>query len=152
MNSLFQPAQYEEDQQYAHEILTFHVLSRGYAMGAFVSAIPVYASRFTRYRLSLPKSATIGSLIGVGAMTLAIRGRMNDKTEIEWQDRSWRILQNQSQIKTDWAMLGGAMSGAIVGISRRSVVQRPVWMIAGGASLGAAAGLLLGMTTVRPAE
>lgn len=152
MNTLFSQAQYEEDQQYAHEILTLHVLSRGYAMGAFASVVPVYASRFTRYRLSLPKSATIGSLIGIGAMTLALRGRMTDRTEIEWQDRSWRILQNQSQVKTDWTMLGGAVVGAAVGATRTSFPHSRVWMITGGASLGAAVGLMAGMTTVRPAE
>ncbi len=54
------------------------------------------------------RSAGVGSLWGIGFLAVGLVGRMWGRTEIEWQDRSWRLLENRGQVETDdWTLGGG---------------------------------------------
>lgn len=71
-------------------------------------------------------------------------GRMRGREEIEWQDRSWRILENKGEVHTDWMSLGGASAGAVVGLAaaRRGRIPGTVSNAAlGGAGVGMASGI-----------
>ena len=39
---------------------------------------------------------------------------MQGKEEIEWQDRAWRLLENEGQKELDYWTLGGSSIGAIL--------------------------------------
>jgi hypothetical protein len=71
-------------------------------------------------------------------------GRMRGREDIEWKDRSWRILENNGELKTDWVTLGGAGAGAMGGLvaARRGVIPASVRnAVLGGASVGMASGV-----------
>jgi hypothetical protein len=71
-------------------------------------------------------------------------GRMRGREEIQWQDRAWRILQNEGEVKTDWVTIGGAGAGAVAGLvaARRGAVPASVGnAMLGGAGAGAAIGV-----------
>lgn len=49
----------------------------------------------------------------MGLMTIAIPFRMWGKEEIEWQDRSWRLLESRGQVEVDkWTYSGMAVGGS----------------------------------------
>lgn len=63
--------------------------------------------------------------LGLGA--LAVTGRMYGREEIEWQDRAWRLLENQGQNKQD---IGGAVAivlGAVYGAAFRKPLGIAAW-------------------------
>ena len=72
---------------------------------------------------------------------------MYGREEIEWKDRSWRLLENKGQVEVDSWMLSGAAIGAVaVGVSGRSgklpmaLNGRILSAVLGGAGLGMSAG------------
>ncbi|KAB5531323.1 hypothetical protein GE09DRAFT_1251929 [Coniochaeta sp. 2T2.1] len=165
MSRLFpQPPSYAEDQPYSHTILTWHVLSRGFALGSGFGSLTYLARRFFRPSpsLSLLRSSGTGSLVGTGLLTLALLGRMRGRDEIEWRDRSWRLLWNRGQREVDDFWLGGLVfGGGVVAAAGRggevggegggkgvwAVVKRGVrgtgWRgVVGGMGLGALGGML----------
>ena len=70
---------------------------------------------------------------------------MRDREEIEWQDRTWRLLENKGEVRTDWVALGGSGVGALMAgeaIRRGLVVGMSGRMaVFGGAGLGMATGV-----------
>jgi hypothetical protein len=71
-------------------------------------------------------------------------GRMRGREDVEWKDRSWRILENNGEVKTDWVTLGGAGAGAVAGLvaARRGSVPMTVGpAVFGGAGVGIASGV-----------
>lgn len=72
-------------------------------------------------------------------------GRMRGRGEVEWQDRSWRLLENNGEVQTDWETIGATGVGAAAGIvaARRGVVPVSVGRAAlGGAGVGLGSGVL----------
>jgi hypothetical protein len=64
---------------------------------------------------------------------------MRGREEIEWQDRSWRLLENEGQLETDDWTVVGAGAGAILGANVAGLGWRgPV----GGMGLGTVGGML----------
>lgn len=45
-------------------------------------------------------------------MTVALFGRMHGRSQIEWADRSWRLLGNKGQVEVDDFSLVGTVVGA----------------------------------------
>ena len=68
--------------------------------------------------------------------------RMRGKEEIEWQDRSWRLLENKGQLRCDdWTYPGMAVGlAAVVGSGGGRALG---WRgIVGGAGVGSVVGML----------
>ena len=50
---------------------------------------------------------------------VALPLRMNGRSEIEWQDRSWRLLENQGQMEVDdWSLAGTAVGGLAAAVQQ----------------------------------
>ncbi|ELR08905.1 hypothetical protein GMDG_03574, partial [Pseudogymnoascus destructans 20631-21] len=119
MSQFLPHATYAEYQRHPYAILTGHVLYRGFAAGALVGAIapfPIMMFRPLKYPLPLVvlRSAGMGTVVGTGVLALALAGRMYGREEIEWKDRSWRLLANKGQVEVDtWSGVGTVM-GALV--------------------------------------
>lgn len=129
MSRFFPQAAYAEDQPLSHTILTVHCLTRGATTGALVGS-GVFAAREVLQRPPsspspsspapirplLPsqrflRAAGTGTAIGTVLLALATAGRMAGRGEIEWQDRSWRLLGNRGQVECDDFTYGGAVVG-----------------------------------------
>jgi hypothetical protein len=85
-----------------------------------------------------------GLLFGTAAGAFMTWGHMRGREDIEWKDRSWRILENNGEVKTDWVTLSGAGAGALAGLvaARRGVVLMTVGhAVLGGAGVGIASGV-----------
>lgn len=71
-------------------------------------------------------------------------GRMHGKEEVEWQDRSWRLLENKGEVQTDWWSFDGAAVGAVAGALAARRGKMPVGLATatlGGAGVGMNAGV-----------
>jgi hypothetical protein len=65
-------------------------------------------------------------------------GQMWGKEEIEWEDRSWRLLENKGQMAVDdWSLVGTA-AGLIAGLRAQPF---SAWRVAGGAGIGSMIGV-----------
>lgn len=82
-------------------------------------------------------AATLWTLSLVGLGTAA---RMWSREEIEWQDRSWRLLEHRGQLKTnDWTY-GGMAAGAAAAAG--VVRPGPPWVgVLGAVSIGSLVGV-----------
>ncbi|KAH7116880.1 hypothetical protein B0J11DRAFT_443168 [Dendryphion nanum] len=156
MTSLFLHPPYAEDQPSSHAILYLHITRATAMTASFASLISAPTSLFvSRYRYSTPMNLTnltprllthasrglaIGTALGI-AMTWS---RMRGRDEIEWQDRAWRLLENGGEKETDWWVLGGAATGAVVGLAGVMRGKIPVGVgksILGGAGVGMGVGV-----------
>lgn len=75
---------------------------------------------------------------------------MRGREEIEWQDRSWRLLENNGEVKTDWESIAAAGGGAATGILavRRGILPLKIGQAAlGGAGIGSSSGVLFMIAT-----
>ena len=129
MSRLWPHASYAEEQPLSHLILYTHSLTRGLTLGSILGGF-VGTSIFTLRHVNILKerippsnfvsttlrSTGVGAAIGTGLMLVAVPGRMWGRDEIEWHDRSWRLLENKGQVECDdWtypSMLAGAMAFA----------------------------------------
>ena len=146
---------YAEDQPYARSILYLHVIRASVMSFSFFSLArfpaSVIAARYKKtaidYNVILTrtlKTAGRGLVLGTAAGVVMTWGRMRELEEIEWKDRSWRILENNGEVQTDWVTLGSASGGAVAALiaARRGRIKMP----AGGAMLGGAgAGMAAGV-------
>ena len=74
-------------------------------------------------------------------MIPALIARMYGREDIEWNDRSWRLLENTGQIETDFWTVGGGLVGVVgAGVGRQAGVGA-VRGVIGGAGLGGLVGL-----------
>jgi len=80
-------------------------------------------------------------VVGTGLLALALAGRMYDKTQIEWADRSWRLLENKGQVEVDNWSLGGAALGAAGAYFSPSVAKMGWRGLLGASGLGSLAGV-----------
>lgn len=63
----------------------------------------------------LVRSTGTGAVVGTGFLAVALVARMWGREEIEWRDRSWRLLENKGQIEVDtWGAAGMAAGGALL--------------------------------------
>ncbi|KAL8720020.1 MAG: hypothetical protein Q9225_003065 [Loekoesia sp. 1 TL-2023] len=156
---LFPQPAYAEDQPSAYTILTIHCLHRGFTTGAILGLVAPFArSAFTAilrrpasvnslpWTARLLSSAAVGSLGGTAFLAVGMTARMWGREEIEWQDRSWRILSNTGQNREDDWSFGGLVLGAVgMGVAARRpggfAMGIPIWRAVVG---GAAAGSVLG--------
>ncbi|KAF3901650.1 hypothetical protein ABW21_db0207491 [Orbilia brochopaga] len=140
--AIFPTSDYPEDQPLSQVILTTHVIHRGIPIGAFISSAIPLTSRYILRRpaaKALPLSNSTGLLVTSGLMVAMTFGRMAGRDQIEWQDRSWRLLRNEGQNQLDDFSATGAVTGAVYGIAARGSL--PLWRgLAGGFGLGALAG------------
>ncbi|KAF5023138.1 hypothetical protein F66182_4794, partial [Fusarium sp. NRRL 66182] len=128
MSRFLPHSSYAEEQPLAHTILTGHVIVRTVTLNTIIASgiatsrhlIPFLRPRTTSaVPLSLTprliRAASTGTVAALGMGALVTLGRMRGREEIEWRDRSWRLLENQGQLETDDWTLVGAGVGAFVG-------------------------------------
>lgn len=139
MSRFFPHTPYAEDQRLPHVILTAHVLYRGFQAGALVGALAplplmLFRPLSTKLSTAMLRSAGVGTVVGTSLLALALAGRMHGREEIEWKDRSWRLLENKGQVEVDsWSVPGALAGGLIVGGGWRGRL--------GGAGLGSLLGV-----------
>lgn len=159
MTSLFPHAAYAEDQPSAHAILYLHVWR---ATTMTCTAIPYLTTPasllLSRYRHGTPftihrfttrmlihsaRGLVIGSVLGVAATY----GVMYGKEEIEWQDRAWRLQENEKEVRTDVV----AFKGAVVATALSAVLKAKLGngmgigmgrVLMGGVGLGMTSGMM----------
>lgn len=115
---------YAEDQPYARGILTVHVLTRAVQAGSLVGTgvgtslfvlrhLNIFKPRSPplTFTTALLRSSGVGAIIGTGLLAVALPMRMRGKEDIEWQDRSWRLLENKGQVEVDNWTYGGMAAG-----------------------------------------
>ncbi|KAI9819840.1 MAG: hypothetical protein M1827_006409 [Pycnora praestabilis] len=134
---------YAEDQPYSRTILSIHVLQRGFETGAIIGFLAGSTRHLIQRRsmtsLFLPyiiRSTGVGAAIGIASMTVVLPLRMWGREDIEWRDRSWRLLENKGQVEVDSWSHAAAAVGALVGVANRG----------GGPGAGAAWKRVLGTT------
>lgn len=76
-------------------------------------------------------------------MVPALAARMWGREEIEWSDRSWRLLENEGQKEVDDWSLAGTVAGALVTARRTTASQagRGLQML-GGSGAGSMVGVV----------
>jgi hypothetical protein len=149
MTTLFPKSDYAEDQQYAKTILRFHCWLRGLNMGAIIAIptaaastliwgpriLPVFNSRLVIHSF---RGTLWGSVFGI----LAVEGRMFGRDDIEWKDRSYRLLANRGQVEVDdWTLIGGTL-GAVFAVRRGRASATVTQKLLAGTGLGTVAGTL----------
>jgi hypothetical protein len=126
MSQFFPHTAYAEDQPLSHTILYVHVLTRAIQAGTVVGTgigSSIYALRYfnilksrippATFTSTLLRSTGTGTLVATGLLAISLPVRMWGREEIEWKDRSWRLLENKGQVECDdWTygamVLGGA--------------------------------------------
>jgi len=63
----------------------------------------------------------VSSLVGTGLLAFALVGRMHGREDIEWQDRSWRLLENRGQTRADDWSVGGATAALLIAAWRKEL-------------------------------
>lgn len=147
MSTYFPHAPYAEDQPLAHTVLYTHVITRTVTFNTILATGITTARHLIPYfRPKVPLPFTTGLLLSCSRATLIAlplgalmtAGRMWGREEIEWQDRSWRLLENLGQMETDGWTYSSMAVGAAVG-----AVKVGGWKGAvGGAGLGSFAGMV----------
>ncbi|KAI2486788.1 hypothetical protein Ptr902_00921 [Pyrenophora tritici-repentis] len=155
MASFFPHPVYAEDQPYARTILYLHVMRASAMSFSFFSLAQFPASLVAARYHKAPidyntilahtlKTSSRGLVIGIIAGAVVTWGRMRGRKEIEWKDRSWSILENNGEVKTDWVALGAASGGAVaVLLAARSgkINMTADRAVLGGTGAGMAAGV-----------
>lgn len=141
---------YAEDQPGARAILTSHVWARGWITGAIIGAGITTArqlvprTRTPDFGSRLVLSAARGGIWTTPLIMAALYGRMRGREMIEWQDRSWRLLENRGQVETDsWTLAGTALGPVVwtaMGAGKGLTGRRFVMGIVGAGSLGGIGG------------
>ena len=148
MSRFFPHTDYAEDQPYAKTILTSHVLDRAFQSGAFIGlGIGAVGSLIRRKAIAtaILGSTGYGAIIGTALMIPGLPTYMASKTDIEWKDRSWRLLENEGQKEVDdWSsvgFVGGAVTAARSEAFRQA--KRGRWVkLVGGAAMGDLVGVM----------
>ncbi|KAI1169210.1 hypothetical protein F5B18DRAFT_646067 [Nemania serpens] len=147
MSRYFPHTAYAEDQPLAKTILTTHVETRAITTGTIIGA-GIFATREAIQRLrktatpstasAVPRSqlffraAGQSTLWTIGIVSIGLVGRMWGREGIEWQDRSWRLMENKGQLETDDWTYGGMAAG----LAATVLLKRPVGWVAALGSVG----------------
>ncbi|KAM3457533.1 hypothetical protein MY3296_000965 [Beauveria thailandica] len=140
MSRYFPHTAYAEDQPLARTILATHVATRAVTVGTLLgitltgarTIIPALRPRveqqqsqqrppFAAARLLRSCAGSILATLGVAGVGLAVR--MWGRDDIEWRDRSWRLLESKGQLETDdWTYggMGAATATALVMVRART--------------------------------
>lgn len=151
-SSFFPHTAYAEDQPFPYLILSTHVLSRGFQTGAlFGSLAATYRHYSPRASTAIPRpslspnlirSTGVGGVAGIALMVFGLEARMWGRERIEWEDRSWRLLENKGQVECDTFSAEGAVVGAGL-VAWKQGLRASGWrMLAGGAGVGGLVGVL----------
>lgn len=121
MSRFFPHPPYAEDQPLSKTILTVHVLTRAVTTGTMIGAglfgVQDVSRRLrkTAAPLAVPRAQAFLQVAGrstvwtTGIVGVGLVFRMWGREGIEWQDRSWRLLENKGQLETDdWTYAGMA--------------------------------------------
>jgi hypothetical protein len=141
-----------KDQKYAKSILTFHVLRSFATAGAILSIPTSIASTLYYGPKTLPTFSTRlfihsfrGLLGGLVVGVVALEHRMWGKDHSEWQDRSWKSLDNRGQMEVDnWILEGEVVGGVGALVAARRGLLPPV--LAGKAMTTMLGGMGIGAT------
>ncbi|KAI1262556.1 hypothetical protein F5Y18DRAFT_153398 [Xylariaceae sp. FL1019] len=154
MSRYFPHTAYAEDQPLAKTILTTHIETRAIATGTIVGGA-IYGAKDAMQRirkskpapsLTVPRShvflryAGSSTLWTLGFVSVGLVGRFWGKEEIEWKDRSWRLLENKGQLAVDdWTYPAMA-----AGLAATAFLKRPVGWVAmvGSVGTGSVVGML----------
>lgn len=164
MSRFFPNTLYAEDQPLARTILVTHVLHRGLQVGATVgiaTGAATYWYRFSRsevrqrtvlrsehvtstprgvvyptFSQTVLRQAGVGSAIGAIFLSVALAAKMHGKEDIEWRDRSWRLMQNHGQLEVDDWSVAGALTGTATASMRRDGLKRIAGMTVVGSLVG----------------
>lgn len=144
---------YAEDQPLYHTVLTVHVLHRGFQIGAFFGLLSGFGKTVYKEKSQVTRNISknfpfiirnvgYGSVIGTGFLSVVLPFYMKGKTEIEWKDRSWRLLENRGQLAVDdWSAIG-----MLAGMGTLTFKTQPIslgWKeVVGRAGLGSLAGVV----------
>ena len=152
MSRFFPHTAYAEDQPLSHTILYTHVLTRAIQTGALVgTGVGTTAFLLRLYNLVKPqlppstfanallRSSGVGAVVAFGMLSVALPMKMWGREEIEWQDRSWRLLENKGQLECDDWTYPGMGAGLAVAAARGGALG---WR---GAAAGVGLGGLVGM-------
>jgi hypothetical protein len=156
MTSFIPRSNEAKDQKYAKSILTFHVLRSFATAGAILSIPTSIASTLYYGPKTLPIFSTRlflhsfrGSLGGLVVGVVALEQRMWGKDHSEWQDRSWKLLDNRGQMEVDNWILGGEFLGGVGALvaARRGLLPpalagNALTTAVGGMGIGAAVGTM----------
>ncbi|MCJ1237201.1 hypothetical protein MMC14_005186 [Varicellaria rhodocarpa] len=157
MSRLFPHSEYAEDQPLAHTLLATHVIYRGFQSGAVlglltgaVRCIPLLRSTSTPAATLWPlarslseRSTGVGAAIGAGSMLVGLPARMWGRQEIEWKDRSWRLLENKGQMEVDDWSLVGTVAGAVIAATAQEKGTSLGWRsVVGGSGMGSLVGVM----------
>ncbi|KAI3323227.1 hypothetical protein HD806DRAFT_535712 [Xylariaceae sp. AK1471] len=154
MSRYFPHPPYAEDQPLARTILITHVETRAITTGAIIGT-GIFGARevLRRLRNTAPSSAIPVSrsqlylraagqstLWTIGIVSVGLVGRMWGREEIEWKDRSWRLMESKGQLETDDWTYGGMVAG----LAATAFLKRPVGWVAtlGSVSTGSVVGML----------
>jgi hypothetical protein len=92
-------------------------------------------------------SSSRGLVLGTLVSGVMLGLRMQGREDIEWSDRSWRLLTNTGQVEVDNWILGGIAMGATAaflasrtGRLPAGIENRMATALVGGAGLGTTAG------------
>ncbi|KAJ3087780.1 hypothetical protein HK100_008238 [Physocladia obscura] len=133
------------EQPHAHVVLHLHTIHR--TVNLF-SALATAGLTFRKLALrsaspplfiSLLRGNAVAVLLGIGAGAAAVEYRMQEKSNEEWIDRSYRIVHNKAQNAIDTWSAAGALSGFFIFTltARKRVIVRGL----GGAGLGSVVGI-----------
>ncbi|KAG0128278.1 hypothetical protein HOY82DRAFT_566023 [Tuber indicum] len=146
MDRFFLRHDYAEDQPYSGTILTTHVLHRGANLGAVIGALYGGAryglsahARKSPLAASMVRASGVGVVVTTGIAAVMLSARMYGKQEIEWQDRSWRLLENKPQNRIDEWSASGALIGGVLGGVKKGLGWRG---ITGSAGIGSVVGIV----------
>ncbi|KAK0123784.1 hypothetical protein ONS95_008785 [Cadophora gregata] len=170
MSRLWPHTPYAEDQPYHHAILATHVLTRAFQTGSLIglglgSSIftlrkfnilpskprtvppppPSLSTTLPRPTTLLPtllRSTSTGALTAFGLLCVGLPLQMRGKEEIEWRDRSWRLLENEGQVECDDWTYGGMVAGGLVAASKGSGLGLGWRGVVGGVGMGSVLGML----------
>ncbi|KAI1624818.1 hypothetical protein EDD37DRAFT_363512 [Exophiala viscosa] len=114
--------------------------------------LPVNAQSTTAASAKILRSTGVGSVVGLSAMAIMLPMMMHGKEEIEWQDRSYRLLHNKGQVAVDtWSLIGMTTAIGLGAIRDAGVVKQGWRVVAGrlgaGSLIGVGAGLAVKQLT-----
>ncbi|MCJ1256292.1 hypothetical protein MMC24_004113 [Lignoscripta atroalba] len=155
MSRYFPHSDYAEDQPFFKTLLTAHVLYRGFQSGSMLGIVAgttrsllllrgsTLAAIGPLVRATIERSAGVGGVMGTGLLAVSLTARMWGREEIEWRDRSWRLLENQGQMEVDdWSLAGAVLGAVAVTMSTRRGELRRWRRVVGGAGIGSMAGVM----------
>ncbi|KAE9365106.1 hypothetical protein N431DRAFT_430631 [Stipitochalara longipes BDJ] len=153
MSRLWPHPPFAEDQPLARTILWTHVLTRAATVGSMVgtgvgaSLLVLRQFKVIRQRVppatvasTLLRSSGTGAVVATGLLCIGLPVRMWGREEIEWQDRSWRLIENKGQVECDdWTYVGLAAGAIAYGIKGNGLGWRG---LTGSIGLGGVSGVV----------